>query len=86
MGIGLEHAWYRSGPMAEAPSQFGICCCSAGNHETENIEYHIQPLALDAFGEPLHRFPGIAVSVCNLRPDSHGSMASRASGASGVVA
>jgi choline dehydrogenase len=73
MGIALEYAWRRSGPMAMAPSQFGIFCRSADTHETANIEYHIQPLSLDAFGEPLHRFPGITVSVCNLRPDSRGS-------------
>ena len=60
--------------MAMAPSQFGIFCRSADTHETANIKYHVQPLSLDAFGEPLHGFPGITISVCNLRPDSRGSI------------
>ena len=71
--IALEYAWRRSGPMAMAPSQFGIFCRSSDQHETANLEYHVQPLSLDAFGQPLHRFPGITVSVCNLRPESRGT-------------
>jgi choline dehydrogenase len=57
-----------------APSQFGIFTRSAPEHETPNIEYHVQPLSLDAFGQPLHRFPALTVSVCNLRPESRGSV------------
>jgi choline dehydrogenase len=72
--IGLDYALTRSGPLAMAPSQFGIFTRSAPEHETPNIEYHVQPLSLDAFGEPLHRFPALTVSVCNLRPESRGSV------------
>jgi choline dehydrogenase len=59
--------------MAMAPSQLGIFTKSSPEYETANIEYHVQPLSLDAFGEPLHKFPAITVSVCNLRPESRGS-------------
>lgn len=72
-GIALEYALRRSGPMAMAPSQLGIFARSSEAFETANIEYHVQPLSLDRFGEPLHDFPGLTVSVCNLRPDSRGS-------------
>jgi choline dehydrogenase len=72
--IGLDYALKRSGPLAMAPSQFGIFTRSSPEHETANIEYHVQPLSLDAFGQPLHRFPALTVSVCNLRPESRGSV------------
>ena len=71
--IAAEYALRRSGPMAMAPSQLGIFTRSSPEHETPNIEYHVQPLSLDRFGEPLHRFPALTVSVCNLRPQSRGS-------------
>jgi choline dehydrogenase len=56
-----------------APSQLGIFTRSAPEFESANIEYHVQPLSLDKFGEPLHDFPALTVSVCNLRPESRGS-------------
>src|SRR5690606_12061974 len=71
--IGAEYALRRSGPMAMAPSQLGIFTHTGPEHETPNIEYHVQPLSLDSFGQPLHRFPALTVSVCNLRPESRGS-------------
>ena len=70
--IAARYLFNRSGPMAMAPSQFGIFTKSDPSNETANIEYHVQPLSLDAFGEPLHTFPAITVSVCNLRPESRG--------------
>jgi len=73
IGIAAEYFFKRSGPMAMAPSQMGIFAKSSPNFETANIEYHVQPLSLDAFGEPLHPFPAITVSVCNLRPESRGN-------------
>lgn len=72
MGIALEYLLNRSGPMAMAPSQLGIFTRSNDRHATPNIEYHVQPLSLEAFGEPLHDFPGLTVSICNLRPESIG--------------
>jgi choline dehydrogenase len=72
--IAAEYALFRSGPMSMAPSQLGIFTRSSPEHETPNIEYHVQPLSLDAFGQPLHRFPALTVSVCNLRPLSRGSV------------
>ena len=72
-GIALEYALRRSGPMAMAPSQLGIFTRSSERFETPNIEYHVQPLSLDRFGEPLHPWPALTVSVCNLRPESRGS-------------
>ncbi|MGP9805200.1 GMC family oxidoreductase [Paracoccus sp. NSM] len=71
-GIALEYALRRTGPMAMAPSQLGIFAKSSDAFDTANIEYHVQPLSLDAFGQPLHDFPGLTVSVCNLRPESTG--------------
>lgn len=70
--IALDYALRRRGPMAMAPSQLGIFTKSDPAFETPNIEYHVQPLSLDKFGDPLHDFPAITVSVCNLRPTSTG--------------
>ncbi|MEO1065770.1 MAG: GMC family oxidoreductase N-terminal domain-containing protein [Pseudomonadota bacterium] len=72
--IAFEYAINRSGPMAMAPSQLGIFAKSDPSFDTANIEYHVQPLSLEKFGEPLHDFPAITVSVCNLRPESRGSV------------
>ena len=72
--IGLEYAWRRSGPMSMAPSQLGAFTRSSPAFEWPNIEYHVQPLSLDAFGEPLHRFAAITASVCNLNPTSRGTV------------
>ncbi|WP_319533584.1 GMC family oxidoreductase N-terminal domain-containing protein [uncultured Cohaesibacter sp.] len=72
--IALEYALKRSGPMAMAPSQLGIFTRSSERHATPNIEYHVQPLSLEKFGDPLHGFPAITVSVCNLRPESRGTI------------
>jgi choline dehydrogenase len=73
LGIGLQYAWNRSGPMSMAPSQFGMFTKSDKALETPNLEYHVQPLSTDKLGDPLHPYPAITVSVCNLRPDSVGS-------------
>ena len=70
--IGLEYALKRSGPMSMAPSQLGAFTRSSPDQPYPNIEYHVQPLSLDAFGEPLHSFPAFTASVCNLNPTSRG--------------
>jgi choline dehydrogenase-like flavoprotein len=70
--IGLEYALRRSGPMSMSPSQLGAFSRSRPDLATPDLEYHVQPLSLDAFGEPLHDFPAITASVCNLRPESRG--------------
>ncbi len=70
--IGLEYALKRTGPMSMAPSQLGAFTRSSPEYEWPNIEYHVQPLSLDAFGEPLHDFPAFTASVCNLNPTSRG--------------
>ncbi|SJZ71838.1 Choline dehydrogenase [Enhydrobacter aerosaccus] len=72
--IGAEYALLQSGPLSMAPSQLGIFTTSSSDHERSNIEFHVQPLSLDKFGEPLHRFPAITVSACNLRPTSRGTI------------
>lgn len=72
--IAAEFALSRSGPMAMAPSQLGLFTRSHPRYATPNVEFHVQPLSLDAFGEPLHAYPAITVSVCNLRPNSTGSV------------
>ncbi len=68
----LEYALKRSGPMSMAPSQLGAFTRSDPAQPWPNIEYHVQPLSLDAFGEPLHSFPAFTASVCNLNPTSRG--------------
>jgi choline dehydrogenase len=72
--IGLEYLLKRSGPMSMAPSQLGAFTRSSPDQPWPNIEYHVQPLSLDAFGEPLHAFNAFTASVCNLNPTSRGSV------------
>jgi choline dehydrogenase len=72
--MGLEYAFKRSGPMSMAPSQLGAFARSSAEHMWPNLEYHVQPLSLDAFGEPLHKFPAFTASVCNLQPTSRGTV------------
>jgi choline dehydrogenase len=72
MKIGMEYAWSRSGPMSMAPSQLGAFTRSDPSQETPNLEYHVQPLSLEKFGDPLHPFPAFTASVCNLRPTARG--------------
>lgn len=72
--IGMEYAFKRSGPMSMAPSQLGAFTRSDPHQPHPNLEYHVQPLSLDAFGEPLHPFPAFTASVCNLNPTSRGTV------------
>ena len=72
--IGLEYLATRSGPMSMAPSQLGAFTRSDPSRPWPNIQYHVQPLSLDAFGEPLHGFPAFTASVCNLNPTSRGTV------------
>jgi len=72
--IGLEYAFRRSGPMSMAPSQLGAFTRSSPDGAWPDLEYHVQPLSLDAFGEPLHSFDAITASVCNLNPTSRGTV------------
>lgn len=72
MKIGLEYAVFQSGPMSMAPSQLGAFARSDAHQLTPNLEYHVQPLSLEKFGDPLHAFPAFTASVCNLRPTSRG--------------
>jgi choline dehydrogenase len=72
--IGLEYAFKRSGPMSMAPSQLGAFTRSSPDQRYPNIEYHVQPLSLEAFGEPLHSFNAFTASVCNLNPTSRGTV------------
>ena len=70
--MGLDYAINRRGPLTMAPSQLGMFAKSSPDYATANVEFHVQPLSLDRFGEPLHTFPAITLSVCNLRPASRG--------------
>jgi choline dehydrogenase-like flavoprotein len=72
--MGAEYVFLRRGPLTMAPSQLGIFTRSSPDQERSNIEFHVQPLSLDRFGEPLHRFPAVTVSACNLRPTSRGEI------------
>lgn len=82
-GIGLEYLLNRSGPMSMAPSQLGAFAKSDPGQARANLEFHVQPLSLGAFGEPLHGFDAFTASVCNLRPVSRGSV--HAQGADGSL-
>ena len=72
--MGLDYAFRRRGPLTMAPSQLGIFTRSDSRRERANIQFHVQPLSLDKFGDPLHRFPAITVSACNLQPTSRGTV------------
>ncbi len=75
--IGAEYLFNRSGPMSMAPSQLGAFAKSSPERAWPNLQYHVQPLSLDAFGEPLHAYPAITASVCNLNPSSRGLVHAR---------
>ena len=70
--MAVQYALYRTGPLTMAPSQLGAFAKSDPEQHSANIEYHIQPLSLDKFGDPPHPFPAFTASVCNLRPESRG--------------
>ena len=70
--MGAEYAMFQTGPLTMAPSQLGIFTRSDNLHDRSNIQFHVQPLSLDKFGDPLHKFRAITVSACNLRPTSRG--------------
>jgi choline dehydrogenase len=72
--IGMEYAFKRTGPMSMAPSQLGAFTKSDPSQPYANLEYHVQPLSLEAFGQPLHNFNAITASVCNLNPTSRGTV------------
>ncbi|MFZ5671120.1 MAG: GMC family oxidoreductase [Pseudomonadota bacterium] len=75
--MALEYALARRGPMSMAPSQMGAFARSSPDQATPNLQFHVQPLSLDRFGEPLHPFPAVTISVCNLRPTSRGGVHAR---------
>lgn len=72
--IALEYLFKQSGPMSMAPSQLGVFTRSDSSFETPNLQYHVQPLSLEKFGDPVHPFPAFTASVCNLRPQSRGTI------------
>jgi choline dehydrogenase len=77
LGMALQYLFTRSGPLAMSPSQLGAFANSDPRQSRPNVEYHVQPLSLDKFGEPLHPFPAFTASVCNLRPTSRGLITAR---------
>ena len=77
--MGLDYAFRRRGPLTMAPSQLGIFTRSDPTRDRANIQFHVQPLSLDKFGDPLHHFPAITVSACNLQPTSRGTVRLRTS-------
>ena len=74
ISMGLEYLFFRTGPLTMAPSQLGGFTRSDPSQRSANLEYHVQPLSLDKFGDPLHAFPAFTASVANLRPTSRGSV------------
>ena len=70
--MGLDYALFRRGPLTMAPSQLGVFTRSDPSRERANIQFHVQPLSLDKFGDPLHEFPAFTASVCNVQPTSRG--------------
>ena len=74
VGMLAEYVLFRRGPLTMAPSQLGLFTRSDRDQPRANLQYHIQPLSLDRFGEPLHKFPAFTASVCNLRPTSRGTL------------
>lgn len=74
IAMGLEYALFRTGPLSMSPSQMGLFAKSDPSKATPDLQYHVQPLSTDKLGDPLHPFPAITMSVCNLRPDSRGTV------------
>ena len=74
VGMGVDYALRRSGPLTMAPSQLGMFCRSDPSRSTPDLQFHFQPLSLDKWGDGLHRFGAFTASVCNLRPSSRGSV------------
>lgn len=72
--IALEYGLFQSGPMSMAPSQLGVFAKSASNVSSPDLQWHVQPLSLDSWEQPLHPWPGLTASVCHLRPTSRGSV------------
>ncbi|MEK9774621.1 MAG: GMC family oxidoreductase, partial [Quisquiliibacterium sp.] len=72
--MGLDYLLFKRGPMTMSPSQLGVFAKSSPERSRANVQYHVQPLSLDKFGEPLHRFPAFTASVCNLQPTSRGAI------------
>ena len=70
----LDYMLRRRGPLTMAPSQLGLFTRSDPSRERANIQFHIQPLSLDKFGDPLHTFPACTISVCDLQPSSRGHL------------
>ena len=85
-GMALHYALARRGPLSMAPSQLGAFTRSSPEYETPNLQFHIQPLSLDKFGDPLHGFPAFTASVANLRPTSRGSIHARSTDAADAPA
>ena len=77
--MGLDYALRRRGPLTMAPSQLGLFTRSDPSRERANIQFHVQPLSLDKFGDPLHTYPAFTTSVCNLQPESRGFVRLRSS-------
>jgi choline dehydrogenase-like flavoprotein len=78
VGMGLDYVFRRRGPLTMAPSQLGIFTRSDPTQDRANIQYHVQPLSLDKFGDPLHPFPAFTASVANIRPTSRGALTLKA--------
>lgn len=74
LGMGMDYVFRRRGPMTMAPSQLGAFTKSDPTQDRANIQYHVQPLSLERFGDPLHAFPAFTASVANLRPTSRGAV------------
>jgi choline dehydrogenase len=74
IGMALQYALLRRGPLTMAPSQLGLFTRSDSSRERANIQFHVQPLSLDRFGEPLHEFPAFTASACNVQPTSRGHL------------
>jgi choline dehydrogenase len=72
--MGLDYLFRRTGPLTMAPSQLGAFTLSSPEQSRPNLQFHIQPLSLDKFGDPLHNFAAFTASVCNLRPESRGQV------------
>jgi choline dehydrogenase len=79
IGMALQYALLRRGPLTMAPSQLGLFTRSDPGRDRANIQFHVQPLSLDRFGEPLHRFPAFTASVTNVQPTSRGQLWAAAS-------
>jgi len=73
--MGLQWLFAARGPLTVGAGQVGgFACTPHARGGRADIQFNVMPLSVDKPGDPLHRYPGFTVSVCQCRPESRGSV------------